>query len=198
MLELKSSIIHEALKHYMRHLQLTLGSITLANQERSRVHELYPEYAPNLLVRLARMSEKGEAECVEWTGALDRWGYGKMKVKDEFGKIRTVGPHRAAWLATHGRIEGDLVIDHLCRNRKCVNVEHLRLVTNAVNTLAGDHSTKKGRSGRKRGAKPGCSKHGQEDGRWRVRKDGYERWDCRICRRERQRRFRAKRKSEKQ
>ena len=170
----------------------------MTSQAQSRVHELYPEYAPNLLIRLSRMSKKGEAECIEWTGALDRWGYGKMKVKDEFGKIRTVGPHRAAWLATHGRIEGDLVIDHLCRNRKCVNVEHLRLVTNAVNMLVADHSNKKGRSGRKRGAKPGCSKHGLADGRRSTQKDGYERWDCRICRRERQRRFLAKRKSEKQ
>ena len=170
----------------------------MTSKSPSRVHELYPGYAANLLVRLARMSKKGEAECIEWTGALDRWGYGKMKVKDEFGKIRTVGPHRAAWLATHGRIEGDLVIDHLCRNRKCVNVEHLRLVTNAVNTLVGDHSNKKGRSGRKRGAKPGCSKHGLEEGRWYTCKDIYRQWSCLICNRERLRLLRERKKSENQ
>ena len=170
----------------------------MTSQAPSRVHELYPEYAPNLLIRLSRMSQKGEAGCIEWTGALDRWGYGKMKVKDEFGKKRTVGPHRAAWLATHGRIEGDLVIDHLCRNRKCINVEHLRLVTNAVNTLASDHSNKKGRSGRKRGAKPGCSKHGQEEGRWYTKEGGYKHWSCGICNREYRRRYREKRKSENQ
>ena len=170
----------------------------MTSKSPSRVHELYPGYAANLLVRLARMSKKGEAECIEWTGALDRWGYGKMKVKDEFGKIRTVGPHRAAWLATHGRIEGDLVIDHLCRNPKCINSEHLRLVTNAVNTLAGDHSSKKGRSGRKRGAKPGCSKHGLEEGRWYTCKDIYRQWSCLICKREYQRRVREGKNSEKQ
>ena len=119
-----------------------------------------------------------------------------MKVKDEFGKTRTIGPHRAAWLAFYGRIEGDLVIDHLCRNRKCINLEHLRLVTNAVNTLASDHSNKKGRSGRKRGAKPGCSKHGLEEGRWYTQKDGYKGWSCRICNREYRRRYREKGKIE--
>ena len=170
----------------------------MTSQSPSRVHELYSGYAANLLIRLARRSQENEAGCLEWTGVTDRYGYGKMKVKDEFGKIRTTGSHRAAWLAFYGRIEGDLVIDHLCRNTTCINLEHLRLVTNAVNTLAGDHSSKKGRSGRKRGAKPGCSKHGHEDGLWRTMKGGYERWDCRICNRERLRRFYARKKSEKQ
>ena len=168
----------------------------MASQSPSRVHELHSGYAANLLIRLSRRSQENESGCLEWAGATDRYGYGKIKVKDEFGKTRITGPHRAAWLAFYGRIDGDLVIDHLCRNPKCINLEHLRLVTNAVNTLAGDHSNKKGRSGRKRGAKPGCGKHGLADGRRSKQKDGYERWDCRICRRERQRRFFAKRKSE--
>ena len=169
----------------------------MTSQSPSRVHELHSGYAANLLIRLAHRSQENEAGCLEWTGATDRHGYGKIKVKDKFGNTRITGPHRAAWLAFYGRIDGDLVIDHLCRNPKCINLEHLRPVTNAVNTLAGDHSSKKGRSGRKRGAKPGCSKHGLADGRRSTQKDGYERWDCRICRRERQRRFLAKRKSEK-
>ena len=169
----------------------------MTSQVPSRVHEVYSGYAANLLIRLAHRSQENEAGCLEWAGVLDRYGYGKVKVKDESGKIRTTGTHRAAWLAFYGRIDGDLVIDHLCRNPKCINLEHLRLVTNAVNTLVGDHSSKKGRSGRKRGAKPGCSKHGLVDGRRSMRKDGYERWDCGICRRERQRRYRERRKIEK-
>ena len=170
----------------------------MTSQSPSRVHEVYPGYAANLLIRLSHRSQENEAGCLEWTGATDRYGYGKIKVKDEFGKIRLIGPHRAAWLSFYGRIEGDLVIDHLCRNRKCINLEHLRLVTNAANTLAGDHSSKKGRSGRKRGAKPGCSKHGLVDGMWRIQKDGYKQWGCRICNRERSRRFRERKKIEKQ
>ena len=166
----------------------------MTSQSPSRVHELYPGYAANLLIRLAYSSQEGEAGCLEWAGATDRYGYGRTKVKDEFGKIRTTGSHRAAWLAFYGRIDGDLVIDHLCRNRKCINLEHLRLVTNAVNIRAGDHSSKK----RNRGAEPGCSKHGQEEGRWYTRKNGYRYWFCSICNREYQRRFYAKRKIEKQ
>lgn len=170
----------------------------MTRQTPGRVHELYPGYAANLLIRLSHRSQENETGCLEWAGALDRYGYGKIKVKDEFGKIRLIGTHRAAWLAFYGRIDGDLVIDHLCRNTTCINLGHLRLVTNAVNAIAGDHSNKKGRSGRKRGAKPGCGKHGLEDGRRSIRKDGYERWECRICHRERLRRFHARKKSEQQ
>ena len=170
----------------------------MTSQSPSRVHELYPGYAANLLIRLSHRSQESEAGCLEWTGATDRYGYGRAKVKDEFGKIRTTGTHRAAWLAFYGRIDGDLVIDHICRNTKCINLEHLRLVTNMVNIRAGDHSAKKGRSGRKRGEKPGCNKHGLVDGRWYTQKAGYKQWNCRICDRECRRRLREKRKSENQ
>lgn len=37
--------------------------------------------------------------------------------------------HRAAWTYYNGPIEEGHVIDHLCRNRRCVNPEHLRSIT---------------------------------------------------------------------
>jgi len=46
--------------------------------------------------------------------------------------------HRLAWQEVHGPILGALVIDHLCRNRACVNVEHMELVTRAENTRRGN------------------------------------------------------------
>jgi len=41
--------------------------------------------------------------------------------------------HRAAWTAVYGQIPEGMTIDHLCKNRRCVNVEHLRLLTNYEN-----------------------------------------------------------------
>jgi hypothetical protein len=43
--------------------------------------------------------------------------------------------HRIVWRDAHGgaEIPADLEIDHRCKNRACVNLAHLRLVTHPVN-----------------------------------------------------------------
>ena len=41
--------------------------------------------------------------------------------------------HRLAWELTNGAIPEGMVIDHLCRNRACVNLNHLRLVSQQEN-----------------------------------------------------------------
>ena len=71
-----------------------------------------------------------ESGCVVWTAGKDSKGYG------------TIGPwkaHRVAWVAAHGRdVPDGLTIDHLCRNRACVNPDHLEPVTSRINTLRGN------------------------------------------------------------
>lgn len=41
--------------------------------------------------------------------------------------------HRVAYFWLVGPVSDDLVIDHLCRNRRCVNPDHLEAVTQSVN-----------------------------------------------------------------
>jgi hypothetical protein len=45
--------------------------------------------------------------------------------------------HRVVWIAKHGPIPEDLTIDHICCNTRCVNIEHLRLMTRARNGYLG-------------------------------------------------------------
>jgi len=50
--------------------------------------------------------------------------------------------HRVAWTLTHGEIPADMTIDHLCRNRRCCNPAHLRLLTNVENARDNGFATR--------------------------------------------------------
>lgn len=56
-------------------------------------------------------------------------------VKKMIGGVRK-RRHRWAWEFANGPIPEGMIIDHLCRNRACYNVEHLRLVTHVENITA--------------------------------------------------------------
>lgn len=67
--------------------------------------------------------------CHVWLGAIQTNGYGS--VTDGHGG--TILAHRAAWEAEHGPIPDGLTVDHLCFNRRCVNTEHMELVSASEN-----------------------------------------------------------------
>lgn len=70
--------------------------------------------------------------CWEWTGPVDHGGYGKFSVGHTYR-----GAHRWSWEYYRGPIPAGKVIDHLCRNRRCVNPEHLEPVTQRENLRRG-------------------------------------------------------------
>lgn len=63
--------------------------------------------------------------CWEWTGAKHEDGYGCFGFYIA-GQTYTAKAHRIAWELMQDRIPDGLVIDHLCRNRACVNLGTLR------------------------------------------------------------------------
>jgi len=80
--------------------------------------------------KVKRMDGDG---CWMWQGARYRGRYGQFQMNG-----RPHGAHRVAWMLTHGEIEPDLVIRHLCGNAGCVRPDHLQPGTrkeNAADTL---------------------------------------------------------------
>lgn len=69
-----------------------------------------------------------ESGCWEWTGSTTHNGYGQL-----YDGTAMVRAHRYAWERTNGPIPEGLVVDHLCFTRRCVNVDHMRLLTAGQN-----------------------------------------------------------------
>lgn len=70
--------------------------------------------------------------CEIWTGGTSGNGRGGQypRMKLDGG---TVAAHRAAWINENGMIPPKKQLDHICRNRLCVNPDHLELVTHREN-----------------------------------------------------------------
>lgn len=69
-------------------------------------------------------------DCWEWTAATSGGGYGVIQM----AKGKRQYAHRLSYELSMGTIGQGLEIDHLCRNRVCVNPLHLQAVPASVNT----------------------------------------------------------------
>lgn len=79
-----------------------------------------------------RVWVRGPDECWPFLGALASTGYGYVRWE---GKQK--GAHVVSFLLSVREIPPGHVLDHLCRNRWCVNPRHLEVVTHRVNVLRG-------------------------------------------------------------
>ena len=71
---------------------------------------------------------KKVSNCLLWTGYVNDDGYGVFSAR----KKRT-SVHRFVWEKKRGTIPEGMEIDHICLQRNCINLEHLRLASNAEN-----------------------------------------------------------------
>ena len=99
-----------------------------------------------------------DGDCIVWTGHKNQHGYGRVQVGGN--RLRVV--HHLAWEQAHGPVPEGMEIDHVCFNRACINVDHLRPVTKSDNAR------------HRRGAQPNSKSgvrnvHAYSGGRWYVR-----------------------------
>lgn len=121
-------------------------------------------------------------DCWLWTGAIARTGYGVFGIGG-----RTVLAHRYAFEDHVALIPENLEIDHLCRVRHCVNPQHLEPVTSAENARRGLNGVLHVR------IEQCVNGHDYTPANTYLAPDGAR--DCRACRRDRNRRYKARRRS---
>lgn len=86
--------------------------------------------------QIASQFEVADNGCWLWQGHITNAGYGRMSWKR--GDLMTRGAHRIALEAIGEAVPTDLVVDHLCRQRNCVNPDHLEVVTGRENVMRSD------------------------------------------------------------
>lgn len=93
--------------------------------------------------RIADSVTPDERGCLNWNRSTNRPnGYGQIYVS---GRLHTVT--RVVWEMDNGPIPDGMYVDHLCHNRKCCNVDHLRLATPGQNEQNRRGAQRNSRSG---------------------------------------------------
>ena len=88
--------------------------------------------------KILRRIEYKPGSCWLWAGGVNEDGYGVAEIGaiSRRGRV-SVAPHRVMYRWLVGPIPPSMVLDHLCREPRCVNPQHLEPVAVKTNTLTG-------------------------------------------------------------
>jgi hypothetical protein len=125
-------------------------------------------------------------DCIKWHLYIHANGYGQANIKGTSGKH--MNAHRWVWIEVNGPIPDGMVVDHICHtealikgeckggwscpHRSCVNLNHLRLISQQENVVTGRHSINN---------RTHCNKGHSFEGNIMVRKNGKR--ECAECNR---------------
>jgi hypothetical protein len=77
----------------------------------------------------------GPDGCWPWLAHVQTRGYGQFHVAVIKGRCIRMPAHRVAWVLAKDTIPPGKVLDHICKNTKCVNPAHLRPVLQRENCM---------------------------------------------------------------
>lgn len=114
--------------------------VMLTNKDKAIAHGLTK---PRIIARFHKNTKVQDDGCIVWTKMVNESGYGKMGIAIN-GRTQPIYVHRFAWALKHGMAalpmgndnnkKGDrMVLNHICHNRKCVNVNHLEIILQSEN-----------------------------------------------------------------
>ena len=86
---------------------------------------------------IKHISLDAKTKCWNWTGVPNKDGYGRLTLNNKDERKDWLA-HRYVYTYYIGKIKDNMTLDHLCRNRICVNPEHLEPVLIGVNLLRGN------------------------------------------------------------
>lgn len=135
--------------------------------------------------RAAKRWKPGTGECWISTYSVASHGYAQIGWQDDDGRMRGTTAHRAAWVYHNDlQVPAGHTIDHTCKNRTCVNPDHLRALPNYENarrTAGADWEL-------------GKCKNGHSNDELRL-VDGGRRVKCGICNAEAKSRYQQRQKA---
>jgi hypothetical protein len=82
--------------------------------------------------RLQKTAQPQDNGCLVWPMRRNGAGYGCIGMGG-----RNMLAHRVAFILSKGPIPDGMPLDHLCRNRACINPDHLEIVTHTENVRRG-------------------------------------------------------------
>lgn len=147
-----------------------------------KIREVPPLSSARLLsfFKSFKVDSKG---CWVWTGTK------RIYPRMFFGGKAYYPAHRVAVKISGRQTPTDLTVDHLCRNRLCVNPDHLEMVTLEVNILRGDCPTAKNARAKK------CTRGHSLSGKNLIVLKSRPEWrQCRKCEKVRYLKYKAKNK----